>query len=205
MLHVREGVGELLRAERPFSPVAALLVLGQLHPELVVQKVPQPDALDAQHLGGRMRVEDAPQRQLPFPLEAEHVVLGGVDDHLARGIGEERRQRPQADGEHVDGEVRGGRRDLDQADLLRVGVEPVRFRVQTDARLRLDRRRRAREPLPVRHQDLFAHFRTLLPRLRRRGPQAGACPRSSISLSNGRKRPRTRKSRRSCASPVAAR
>src|SRR3954447_13079295 len=192
--HVRERVGDLLRTQRTPSPVAALLVFFEGDTELIREQVAETDPLDPKHLRRGVRVEDVSQADVEVPPQAHHVVLGGVERELAGGILEERRERVEAERERIDGEARGGRRDLHQADALDVGVEPVRFRVEGDAGLLRDRLGDMGEPGSVVDEPFLAVHR-----------HQAICPRSSISRRIGRKRPLAFKRRRSCARPAADR
>ena len=134
VLHVGEGVLQLLGRERAAAPVAALLVDGELHAHLIGEQVVQPDLLDPQRLGGGVGIEDAAEAQPVVALHAEHVVLGGVEDDLPRRIGEQRQERVELERQRVHREVRGLGGHLQQANLLVVGVEAVGLGVERDAR-----------------------------------------------------------------------
>ena len=156
MLHVREGVRDLLCAERTPAPVAPLLILGQVDAQLVQQQIGKTDATDPEHLRGGVRVEDASERQPPFALQRRHVVFRRVHDDLPLRVAKEGLQGSQADGEHVDRVVRARRRDLHQAHLLDVGVKTVRLRVERDARLGRHGVGDALERRGIRNQKLLA-------------------------------------------------
>ena len=132
-----------------------------------------------------------------------------MEDDLPGGIGEERQQRPEPDGEHVDRIIRLGRRDLHQADLFRVRVEAVRLRIERDARLRRDRFGGSTERRRVGDEKLLAfHRASVYHRARFRGERIhfhSTRPRAAMSARMGRNRPRASSSRRLCARPVAAR
>ncbi len=64
--------------------------------------------------------------ELEIPFQRHDVVLGCVIDLFQVGVGEEGRQRLQVvQGEGVDQVIPSLRGELDQADLLLVGVEAV--------------------------------------------------------------------------------
>ena len=198
--HVGEGVGDLLGRERPPPPVAALLVFFQRDAHLIREQVAEPDPLDPEHLRRRVRVEDPSQADVEIAPQAHHVVLGGVEGDFAGGILQQRRERLEANRERVDGEARARRGDLHQAHALDVGMEAVRLRVEGDPRLARDRTGDVGERRRIVDELLLALHRSGI----YHGPQA-ICPRSSISRRIGRKRPFALRSRRSCASPDAAR
>src|SRR5207248_2627181 len=103
---VGERVLELLGRQWPLPPVAALLVDGELHPELIGEQVVQADLLDPQRLRGGVGVEDAAEGESVVTLHAEHVVLGGVQDAFARSLGEQRQQRRGSERMRVDSPYR---------------------------------------------------------------------------------------------------
>ena len=76
-------------------------------------------------------LQHAPERERVVALHAQHVVLGRVQDALPRRIGEQRQQRREPERERVHGPVRRRGGDLQQADLLEVGVEAVALGVQS--------------------------------------------------------------------------
>ncbi len=129
---VGERILELLGRERPLSPVAALLVDGELHSELIAEQVVQAHPFDPERLRCGVGIENAAEGESVITFHAEHVVLGGVQDAFARPIGEQRQERRDPEREGVDRPVRLRSRDLQKADLLVVSVKPVALRVEPD-------------------------------------------------------------------------
>ena len=124
--HVLTRVPHLVQAQRPATPVRALLALADADPQLALQQRLQAQAGSAQEARGDLRVQHAPQRQAEVALQREDVVVAAVQHPRAPGAREQRAHGlGEAVGDRIVEHVGGARADLQQADALDVAVEGV--------------------------------------------------------------------------------
>ena len=123
-------------AQGPQAPVRALEFFGEGHAVIVVDGRGQAQSLGAQEAPRDHGVEEVGEAEAVVALEAEHVVLAGVEDLLDAGVGGELPEgREVRDRDGVHDVILARRGYLQEADLLLVGVEAVGLRVDGDARL----------------------------------------------------------------------
>ena len=135
---IQLGVEKLLRRERPFGPVGALVTFIRLHAEMPLQQSAQPDLLVSQQAGRPHRIEEILEGEGEIPPQAKQIVFGGVEDFFNLGSSKNRGQQGQIGQRQGVQEVvflRGG--ELNQADLLLVGVQTVGLGIHRDGRLLL--------------------------------------------------------------------
>ena len=124
-----------LLAQGTYRPVGPLEppALGDLHAEVLLEHGREAQAGGAEERGRHARVEQAPDPEAPVAVQAAEVVVRGVQDLFDRRIGQETAQAAHVgSGYGVYQEDRAFRRKLDEADSLRVPVQPVRLDVEAD-------------------------------------------------------------------------
>lgn len=132
IMRVLCGIGEQCLTQGAFSPVCALMALLGMHAKLGFQDGAKPDLFTPQEPRGHHGVKQVGKAEAKIPFQADQVVFGGMEDLFDGGILEyicqrgEIRQRQWVDqGIHFSGG------ELDQADLLVVGIQAVRFSSHT--------------------------------------------------------------------------
>ena len=134
---VHLGVAAVAGWQRAARPVVGLMLLAVADAEQVLQHVTQADALVATDTRGRQGIEDIRHIEIEIALEAYEIIFGGVEDDLDGGVGEDGREGAEVgEGERIDEQIFGRRRELDQAGAAAIGVQAVRLGVAGNARLR---------------------------------------------------------------------
>src|SRR5690606_16824369 len=118
------------RRAASLRPVGALVLLVELHAEVLLQQTRQPDLRLTENLRGKLRVEEMRDAYAVVAGEKAQIVIGVVQDDLDRVTGEQGRQwRDIGDGQGIDdpGVRPGG--NLKQTDPVVVAVVAGGLRV----------------------------------------------------------------------------
>ena len=133
MQHVGLRVAALSLGKRAARPVVTLPRRRQLDAEIGPEQHVESERLVAQEASRDRGVEERREAEPPA-LELDQVVVTGVQDRDDRRRREYRRERPQvAERDGIDEpDVAGRHRQLDQREALRIVMEAVAFRVESD-------------------------------------------------------------------------
>ena len=93
----------------------------------------QPNFFASQNTSGKHSVEDVSEGEVEVSLEADQVVLRGVEDFFVFGVSKERGEgREVIEGKGINEEVTLGDGKLDETDLFLLGVQAVGLGVHGD-------------------------------------------------------------------------
>jgi len=134
------GVGrrvvEHLGRQRPPRPVGSLVLLVELHGEVLLEQCRQPYRGLTEELRRDARVEQPPRAHPVVAVQDPQVVVGVVEDHLDRGIGEDRAERRDvANGQWIDDGGFAPGRELDEVDAVDEAVEAGGLGINGEERL----------------------------------------------------------------------
>ncbi len=123
-------ITQLVCRDRALRPIRALVAFVHLHVEEFFQQVAESDLLATQDACRDHRIENIGERKLIIALEAHYIVFGSVKDFLDLRISQNMSEYAQVfDRQWIDHEILLPRRDLNQADLLAIRVQAVRFSI----------------------------------------------------------------------------
>src|SRR4030095_11459006 len=132
-MSVAARVLEMLLEERSLGPVVPLVLLVDLFTEEAFDEIGEPDLRHREELRGHHRVEEPVDLEREVALQADDVVVGAVENLHEFGMLERLAEpRHVVDLQWIEDVVATRIRDLDEADLLLVVVERVRFGVDSD-------------------------------------------------------------------------
>jgi hypothetical protein len=128
VMGIQPRILQTLRGERSFGPVRFLMSLIQMNLKHLLQQRIQPQHGMPQKARRVLRIEQVPHPKTEIAKELPEIVGGRVKNFLDARVSKDRPQGLQiAERQRIDQIIGLGRGNLEQAYLLLIGVQAIRF------------------------------------------------------------------------------